>query len=101
MDREQIKAYLENDLDMKVKARAIRCIDVNPSQHAQPPLHIEVGKLCANLEPEAPPERVLAIFDATVFLVCTATRGAGVGLPYFFAREDVRRVELFDETNGD
>ncbi|MFH2056058.1 MAG: hypothetical protein ABIJ61_08880 [bacterium] len=98
MDREQIKTYLETDLEIKVKERAIRAIKVNPSQHAQPPLHIVVGKVCAHLEPDAPPEQVLAIFDATTFLVCTATRGAGSGLPYFFAREDVRRVEFDDES---
>lgn len=97
MDREQIKRYLEEDLEIKVKERAIRSIRVNPSQHAQPPLHIVVGKVCANLEPGAPPEQVLAIFDATTFLVCTATRGAGVGLPYFFAREDVRKIEFDGE----
>lgn len=96
-EREQIRKYLEDDLDIKVKERLIRAINVNPSQHAQPPLHIVVGEVCAHLEPDAPPEKVLAIFDATTFLVCTETRGAGVGLPYFFAREDVRRVELFDE----
>ena len=100
MDREEIRNYLVRDLEMKIKDRRIRSLKVNPSQHAQPPLHIVVGQTCAHLEPDAPPEEVLAIFDTTVFLVCTATRGAGVGLPYFFARGDVRQVELFEENDS-
>ncbi len=100
MHREQIRKYLIDDLDLEIRDRRIKSLNVNPSQHAQPPLHIVVGQTCAHLEPDAPPEKVLAIFDATVFLVCTATRGAGVGLPYFFARGDVRRVELFEENDS-
>lgn len=94
--RERIRTYLEQLTGVKVRDRKVKGIRVNPSQHSLPPLHIEVGKVCANLEPEAPPEKVLAIFEATVYLVCTATRGAGQGLPYFFAREDVTKVEFME-----
>jgi hypothetical protein len=95
-DREQIKGYLEEAFDMKIRDRAIRAIKVNPTQQALPPLDVRVGRPCANLEPGAASEEVLAIFDSTVFLVCTPSRGAGRGLPYFFAREDVRNVELME-----
>jgi hypothetical protein len=93
-DRDEIQAYLETNFEISIKERRIKAITVNPTQQALPPLDIAVGRKCANLEPAAPPELVLAIFDATTFLVCTPDRGAGRGLPYFFAREDVRRVEL-------
>jgi hypothetical protein len=91
--RNQIRSYLEDFTGQRLKAREIKSIDVNPSHHSLPPLHIEVGKVCALLEPDAPPQRVLAIFEASVFLVCTRARGFGRGLPYFFAKEDVSRVE--------
>lgn len=95
-DREEIKQYLEGFKRLRIRDRTIKAIDVNPSHHSQPPLHIEVGKTCAHLEPDAPPQLVVAIFEAAVFLVCTPERGAGIGLPYFFAREDVTRVKLFE-----
>ena len=56
------------------------------------PLYIEVGKQTQGLEIDSPKETVIAIFDATVFLVVTERRGPGDTLPYFFSRTDVTRV---------
>ena len=47
-------------------------------------MKIEVGVECANLEQNADPERVLYIFESTVFLVCTTKKGASSGIPYLF-----------------
>jgi hypothetical protein len=94
--RQQVKDYLEQITGVPVKDRRIKAIQVNPSHHSLPPLYIEVGKVCSHLEPDAEPEKVLAIFETTVFLVCTPKRGGGKGLPYFFAREDVHKVEFME-----
>ncbi len=94
---EEIYEYLQDTMKVPVKKKRIRAITVNPSNHWQPKMRIEVGKYYANLEYGAPPELVVAIFEATVFYVCTPDRGAGQGLPYFFSREDVRQVELYDD----
>ena len=59
---------------------------------------IEVGKTYRDLEYDAPPDRVLAIFESTTFLVCSQSRGIEGGIPYFFSKEDVRRVEALPET---
>jgi hypothetical protein len=59
-------------------------------------MRIEVGRTYSELEPGSPLEKVLAIFESVSFLVCTERRGIAEGLPYFFAREDVRRVERIE-----
>ncbi|MFZ5980088.1 MAG: hypothetical protein ACOYVF_05600 [Candidatus Zixiibacteriota bacterium] len=92
MDQDQIKTYLENLLGKKMKNRPIRALDVNPRYHGSPKLHIEEGQPCAGLEPGAPGEIVLGIFEADFFCVCTAGRGAGKGIPYLFHRQDVLNV---------
>jgi hypothetical protein len=96
IDRAAVRNYLQQLTGARLHDREIKSIEVNPTQQALPPLRVEVGTVCSNLEPGAAPELVLAIFESTVFMVCTPTRGAGEGLPYFFAREDVRRVELLE-----
>jgi len=92
--REQIMAYLRSTSKTPVKDKRIRAITVNPAYRWQPTIRIEVGQSYANLEPGALAEPVLAIFEAVSFLVCTQTRGGGQGAPYYFSREDVRKVEL-------
>ncbi|MBD3404455.1 hypothetical protein GF420_16305 [candidate division GN15 bacterium] len=94
---EQVRMRLEETVKGRIKPRRIRAIDVNSSQHWQPPLHIEVGRRCAHLEKDAPVEEVLAIFESTAFMVCTQSRGVDTPLPYYFSREDVRRVVYADE----
>ncbi len=56
-------------------------------------MRIIVGQWYENLEPESPLEKVIAIFESTVFLVCTPQRGGEKGMPYFFHRQDVQKVE--------
>ncbi len=90
-----LKGRLGKLLKVGIRPKKIKSIRVNPANHALPPMTIEVGKVCKTLEPNAPPEKVLAIFEATTFLVCTERRGIKEGLPYFFIREDVREVREF------
>lgn len=92
---ERVKKYVECLLGHRVRERKIRAVGVNPLYHRQPKRLIEVGKYYSDLEPGAPREQVLAIFETTLFCVCTPTRGAGHGVPYLFTRESVYRVEEF------
>jgi len=97
-EREQLRRELEKRLHVKIRPRQIRAIDVNSAQHWQPAMTIEVGKTYRDLEFDAPPDLVLAIFESTTFMVCTQTRGVEGGIPYFFSREDVRRVEKWPDS---
>jgi len=96
---EELRRQLEKKMRIKIKPKLIRKIYVNPASHLIPPLDIEIGKIVKNLEPDAPPEEIIAIFDSTTFLVCTQSRGIDQPLPYFFAREDVLKVEFITATN--
>ena len=93
MEREKIKKYLEQLLGQKMKDLHIRAIGVNARYHGVPKRLIEEGQTYRDLEPGAPPERVIAIFEAAFFCVCTPSRGAGEGMPYLFHRQDVYHVE--------
>ena len=95
--REALRLKLQERMEVRIRSKPIRAINVNSSYHWQPPMHIEVGRSYANLEFETPPDKVLAIFESTVFLVCTLTRGVEKGFPYMFARTDVTLVEGFDK----
>ncbi|MFH2037525.1 MAG: hypothetical protein ABIJ45_14070, partial [Candidatus Zixiibacteriota bacterium] len=79
----------------KIREKRIKAITVNPANHELPKMKIEVGKIAKNMEPGSPPEKVIFIFEATAFLVCTENRGLHEGLPYFFVRSDVRNVETY------
>ncbi len=79
-------------LSIKIRPKHIKAIKVNPAAHWQPPMYIEVGGYCNNLEKDTPHEEIVAIFESTTFLVCTLKRGINTDLPYFFTREDVREV---------
>jgi hypothetical protein len=92
VDWETIRDYLETLYPGKIRKKRIRAIKVNSSYHWQPQLLIEVGKSYRELEPDAPMEEVIAIFESDSFLVCTEKRGGGQGIPYYFIREDVRLV---------
>jgi len=89
---ESIRVRLNNSIKTKIRPRRIRAIRVNPTSQLLPPLFIEVGKVCRNLEAGAPPEEVLAIFESSTFLVITRSRGLNNNLPYFFSKEDVHEV---------
>ena len=89
---DRLRERLEKSLHAKIKPRRIRAIFVNSAYHWQPPMWVRVDEYCENLEKDAPPEKVIAILESISFLVCTETRGTEESPPYFFAREDVRRV---------
>ncbi len=94
---ESIRLRLSKAIKAPVKSKRIRAIKVNSAEHWQPPLYIEVGKRCADLEWNAPVQTIVAILEGPSFMVCTAGRGIDNNLPYFFARTDVRRVDEFNE----
>ena len=94
--RERLRRHLETTLNLTVHDRAIRAIRVNSAQHWQPPLYIEVGGSCANLERDAPAETILAIFEGSVFVVVTPQHDGTTKPPYLFAKEDVRQVIEFE-----
>ncbi|MCP4686250.1 MAG: hypothetical protein GY867_12495 [bacterium] len=89
---EQLRRRLMEAYSLKIRSKRIRAIKLNSSYHWQPPMLIEVGKRCRNLEQDGPVEEVVAIFESTAFLVCTLEHGASEGMPHFFSRQDVRRV---------
>jgi hypothetical protein len=91
-----IKKYLEKLTGQKIQNTKIKALGVNPPYHGQPKRLIEVGKRYADLEPGAPSEPVLAIFESKSFCVCTPSRGAGQGMPYIFTRDTVYLVKKMD-----
>ena len=91
--RDEIAAYLEKLFGKPVSRKPIRGIEVNPPYHGQGRLYVMVGERCADLEPGAEAETVVAIFESMSYLVCTAERGAGQGMPYIFTRDAVLRVD--------
>lgn len=88
----KLKDDLARRMNIKIRDKYIRAIHVNSAYHWQPPMYIEVGRESKGLEKDSPKEMVLAIFDATVFLVVTEARGLKDSLPYFFSCSDVTRV---------
>jgi len=90
---DKMRLRLEKQLNIRIRKKHIRALTVYPTHQQIPNMYIEVGKTYRNLEPAAPPDQVLAIFESVSFLVCTKKRGIDEGLPYFFAREDARKVE--------
>lgn len=94
---EKLRARWEETLEVPVQTRRIRSIEVVSAYHWQPKLLIEVGKPCAGLWKDTPPELVLAIFESRSFLVCTPDHGVERGAPHFFTRDDVRKVFLRDQ----
>ncbi len=95
-EREELARRLEKELELEIRPKKIRAVKINSSCHWQPPMKIEVGKMARELEKDSPSEEVVAIFESVTFLIVTKERGATSGLPYFFLREDVRRVWEFD-----
>ncbi|MEW5925114.1 MAG: hypothetical protein AB1746_14105 [Candidatus Zixiibacteriota bacterium] len=93
---EKTRLDLEKRLNIKIKKWRIKALTVIPANRQIPNMRIEVGQIYKNLEPNTPSEEVLAIFESVSFLVCAKNRGIDSGLPYFFAREDVRRVETIE-----
>jgi hypothetical protein len=91
-ERKRIAEYLARLMRRTIHDKQITAIEVNPLYHGSPRRWIEVGRHYAELEPEAPSQLVIAIFESDSFLVCTPERGAGKGLPYIFTREEVKRV---------
>lgn len=94
---QEIREYLEKTLGHPIKNKKIAAIGVNPLYHGQSSRMIEVGHFYADLEPDAPSEQVLAIFETKLFCVVTESRGACRGLPYFFTRDTIYDVISMDE----
>jgi len=90
---EKMRAAIEKLIGVNVSSRKIKSIGVNPRARQLPKMTIEVCGIYSDLEPQAPRETVLAIFEATLFCVCTETRNGIDAPPYFFLREDVFNVE--------
>jgi len=76
----------------RISPRKIRALRVNSGFHWQPPLDIEVGRFCAHLTPDGPPEEIVAIFESRSFIVCTPDHGFRKGSPFIFTRSDVKQV---------
>jgi len=93
VERENIRLRLEGLVKDKVLTKRIQAITVNPLYHGSSKMRVEVGRMCANLEPDTPPQMVLTIFESKSFLVCTPDRGADHGLPFIFTRTEVVKVE--------
>jgi len=93
----ELLEYLSKTMKVHVKDKRIKAITVNSANHWQPKMHIEVGQYYRDLEKDAPREKVTAIYESTIFYVCTATRGDMTGFPYLFARPDVKRVVLYPD----
>jgi hypothetical protein len=89
---EKLRRHWEEAMDIHIRDQRIRSIEINSAYQWQPKLHVEVGKYCANMWKDAPPELVVAIFESRVFLVCTPDHGAERGAPHIFTRDDVRKV---------
>jgi len=91
--REKIRTDLEKTIGVRISKKRIKSIEVNPRQRSIPRMEIRVGQKYGGLESGAPEEEVLAIFESTLFCVCTPTRGIHGAPPYYFLREDVVGVE--------
>jgi hypothetical protein len=91
--REQIRQYLEKLVKEKVLGKRIHALTVNPLYHGSSKMRVVEGQACADLEPNTPAQKVLAIFESQSFLVVTEERGAGSGLPFIFTRTETVRVE--------
>ncbi len=96
----RMKDFLEKLLKLKIRSRKIKGIRVNPRNRWQPQMYIEVGKSYEALEPGSPPDKIIAIFETTVFCVCSRTRGGGKGMPYIFHRDDVMEVKDYDSAGN-
>jgi hypothetical protein len=95
-DCEAIRGYLEDFIGGRIRNRRIASIRVLMSYKGRPSVTIRVGRFYDDLEPEAPREQILAIFESESFLAVTNSRGALTGPPYYFTRENVREVETFE-----
>lgn len=93
---DEIKRYLEDFVGGKIRNRKIKSMRVLMSYKGNPSVTIEAGRYYDELESDAPREQILAIFESESFLAVTRSRGALVGPPYYFIRENVRSVETFD-----
>ncbi len=89
---EELRLRLQEKYGVPVRSRRIGAIRLNSAYRWQPPLHIRVGQYCGPLIQDGPAELVLAIFEATTFIVCTPDHGVEQGMPHFFAKEDVHQV---------
>lgn len=92
-EHEKLRLYLEELVKQPVHPHRIASLTVNPLYHGSAKMCVRAGQAVGNLEPEAPVQRVLAIFESKSFLVVTPERGYFEGLPYFFTRTEVVAVE--------
>ena len=92
-ERKQIADYLAKLVERPVRDNRIKAVEVNPLYHGSRRRRIEVGQYYTDLEPGAPSQLVVAIFESDSFLICTPERGYGEGVPYIFTRQEVKGVE--------
>ena len=93
---EKQRSELEKFIGVKISRKRIKSIEVNPRERSIPRMVIEVGKKYGGLEPGAPTEEIIAIYESTLFCVCTPARGLMGTQPYYFLREDVIAVKESD-----
>lgn len=98
-EREALRLRWEKSLGVAIQTRRVKAIEIVSGYHWQPRLHVEVGRRCAELWKDTPPEPVLAIFESRSFLVCTPDHGVDRGAPHIFTRDDVRKVILWDQSD--
>ena len=95
-EREKLRLHWEEKMGVAIQTRRIKAIEIVSGYHWQPKLYVEVGRHCANLWKDTPPELVLAILESRSFLVCTPDHGVDRGAPHIFTRDGVRKVILWD-----
>ena len=98
---DEIRQYLEKLIGARVLKRKIKTLGVRSKYRWQADMKIKIGKYYSKLEPNSPKEQILAIFESSVFCVCTAERGMKKGMPYLFNKEDVYLVEEIDSTESE
>jgi len=91
--RQELIDYLKKMFGRPIRDKVVRSITANPPFHGLPTIHIAVGQYCSGMEPGAPTEEILAIFESESYLVVTPTRGNGEGLPYIFPRNTIVDVQ--------
>ena len=91
--RERIREAIETLIQVDVSSKKIKSIGVNSRARHLPKMTIKVGVSYTELEPGAPSEAVIAIFESKLFCVCTESRNGIDAPPYYFLREDVFAVE--------